>query len=606
MVYEVSLIVASLISFTVAIYAWTRPYRPTTAAYAAVALAQGLWSLYWAIDPMTTGLQAKLILDHLAWMCGYVFVLLALRFALIYTGRSWSKRAWVVATLPAAFFVLASMTNEAFHLMYSATYLVRVPPYTYLGVEYTPVAWAAYLYSYAVIPIIVWLLVRHARDTNASFRAHTALIVAGMAIPSLFSIIGLVFPQTTASPAGSALNGGVYAAGTLLMAIGVFRVRAFRVAPIAHQFVFDRMSDAVIIVDTDQCIDDANPAARAFAPQGHGQIAGKTIAEAFPALAEELKGFDSADDINTRFACALNGQSQWFDLTIRTIEDRRGKPRGRLGVIRDVTEQVRLEELKVSEERLQVALQKERELNALKSKMMIRIAHEFRTPLSIISINGETLDKYIDRMSDERRHQKLDEMRRRIQQLAQILDNIITVAQNEYDFQDSPLTVFEVADLCYQCVEAEQIALAGNHRILIETTPHRIRANRPHLETILTNLLANAIRYSPDGSTIHLRQSFDQDDLLLQVTDEGIGISPDDLARIFEPFFRGTNTDDISGLGLGLSIVRDFVQHYGGAIAVESQPGQGTTFTVRLPNVAVYENIETEVQNSLPAYRDPT
>ncbi len=588
MVYQVSLIVVCIVLFALALYAWTRPRRPTTTAYALVALAQGLWSLYWVVDPLTPSLREKLILDHVAWLCAFLFEIAILRFTLIYTGQRWSKRVWTVVALPAAFFIAASFTNELFHLMYATMQVVNLPPYWYLSVDYTPIAWAAYLYGYALIPVALWLLLRHYGDTSAPFRKHTAIIITGVAIPGLFSIAGLIYAQASGVPASSAVTGVIYAVGTLLIAAGVFRVHAFHVAPIAHQFVFDRMSDAVIVVNTEQQIADINPAARVFSSSGVSQLAGKTIAEAFPTLIDEFGGFAAEGDVDRRFTCTLAGQNQLFDLKIRTIEDHHGKSRGRLGVIRDITEMVRMEDLKINEERLQVALQKERELNALKSKMMIRIAHEFRTPLSIILINGETLDKYIDRMSEERRHQKIDEMRRRIQQLAQLLDNIITVAQNEYDLQDSPSTVFDIAALCYQAVEAEPVALAGSQRVQIETSisPGLIRANRHHVDTILTNLLTNAIHYSPEGSVIHLRQWFEGDDLLLQVADEGIGISLDDQARIFEPFFRGDNSDDISGLGLGLSIVRDFVVHHGGTITVVSQPDSGATFTVRLPNAA--------------------
>jgi signal transduction histidine kinase len=112
--------------------------------------------------------------------------------------------------------------------------------------------------------------------------------------------------------------------------------------------------------------------------------------------------------------------------------------------------------------------------------------------------------------------------------------------------------------------------------------PLTLKLDPALLRHILTNLLSNAYKYSPDGSPVWLSAEMDGDNLVLTVTDHGIGIPAEDVERIFEGFRRAGNVGDISGTGLGLSIVKHCVHTHGGSISVQSQPGQGTAFTARL------------------------
>ena len=131
----------------------------------------------------------------------------------------------------------------------------------------------------------------------------------------------------------------------------------------------------------------------------------------------------------------------------------------------------------------------------------------------------------------------------------------------------------------------EQRAVYPTQTYRIEAAPagYTMLAEPKVLEQILNNLLGNAARYSPDKRTVEVRLSREQEMLVLSVSDQGIGIQPQDLATLFEPFKRGSNVGAIKGTGLGLSIVKQSVELHGGTIEVESTPGMGSTFTVRFP-----------------------
>jgi signal transduction histidine kinase len=107
------------------------------------------------------------------------------------------------------------------------------------------------------------------------------------------------------------------------------------------------------------------------------------------------------------------------------------------------------------------------------------------------------------------------------------------------------------------------------------------------LRHILGNLLTNALKYSPAGSAVELQIFQEANELVLQVRDHGIGIPPEDMRRLFEPFYRASNVSNVNGTGLGLVIVKNSVEAHGGSLSVDSQVGIGTTFTVRLPALAV-------------------
>jgi signal transduction histidine kinase len=110
-----------------------------------------------------------------------------------------------------------------------------------------------------------------------------------------------------------------------------------------------------------------------------------------------------------------------------------------------------------------------------------------------------------------------------------------------------------------------------------------VTSDRMLVQLIVGNLVSNAVKFSPPGSTIRVAAALEGDAIVIRIADEGIGIPEHNRARLFTPFYRGTNFDERPGLGLGLSIVREAVAIHHGSVNIESQVGQGTTFTVRLP-----------------------
>lgn len=236
--------------------------------------------------------------------------------------------------------------------------------------------------------------------------------------------------------------------------------------------------------------------------------------------------------------------------------------------------------------KVEQALQKERELHTLKSRFISTVSHEFRTPLTSLGLTADLLLNYHDRMSREEQIDLIRKMKKRIGELSNLISEFLlqSAATSMNDvFSPENLDIVALADDVISVISM----IAASRDIQIEMRhesdfPH-VYGDRRLLQHILRNLLSNAVKYSPEHSTVHCALSCQTENILIRITDHGIGIPSEDVDNLFAPFFRASNSGGTQGTGLGLSIVKECVEIHGGTITVESTLGAGTTFTVFLP-----------------------
>jgi signal transduction histidine kinase len=248
-----------------------------------------------------------------------------------------------------------------------------------------------------------------------------------------------------------------------------------------------------------------------------------------------------------------------------------------------------------------LALEKEKEINKLKSQFISIASHEFRAPLTSILLSCHLLQNHNDTLSPESKQQHFNKIKSNVKHLNQILEDVLIIGKAEagkLEFQPAPL---DLTSFCIDLVKQIQIS-AGEHyhinfieqRLYDSKTENLPLMDEKLLLHILTNLLTNAINYSPKGGEIRFELTYDQKSAIFRIQDKGIGIPEEDKANLFNSFFRCSNTSQISGTGLGLTIVKNAVELHRGQISVESELGVGTTFTVILPLM----NSEFRIQNS--------
>jgi PAS domain S-box-containing protein len=262
-----------------------------------------------------------------------------------------------------------------------------------------------------------------------------------------------------------------------------------------------------------------------------------------------------------------------------------GAPIEYVGYGIDITERKMLEEVLLEEERLRVALAKEHELSDLKTRIMSRISHEFRTPLSIIHTASDILERYYDRLSAEKRLDQTRKIRREVYQITHILDEINQIMRPD---SQSDEVLYGLVDL--EWLISSVIANLREHgeytlSVVVGPEAHKIHTDTDILRSILSNLVSNAVKFSLPAEPIMITAVGDDEHVTIQVCDHGIGIPQHELGRVTEAFYRGTNIPEVDGIGLGLTVVEDAVKRLGGTLNIESVLHEGTTVTVTLPRV---------------------
>ena len=269
----------------------------------------------------------------------------------------------------------------------------------------------------------------------------------------------------------------------------------------------------------------------------------------------------------------------WIDFSLKPLKDESEKVVLLIGEGRDISDRKRAETETIK------ALERERELNQLKSDLVSVVSHEFRTPLTTIRSSAELLERYCRDFMDEKKNKHFQRIQSAINQMIQLLDDVLLIGKAEAGKLQFNPAALDLVEFCRDLVEELRSSLKTPHNIAFSyqgkcTNP---RMDENLLRPILTNLLSNAIKYSPEGGTVDFELVCQDEVVTFRIQDQGIGIPLEDLSQLFESFYRATNVGTIKGTGLGLSIVKKSVDLHGVQLAVESVVGVGTTFTVMLP-----------------------
>ncbi|MEI6184364.1 MAG: PAS domain-containing sensor histidine kinase [Bacteroidota bacterium] len=244
-----------------------------------------------------------------------------------------------------------------------------------------------------------------------------------------------------------------------------------------------------------------------------------------------------------------------------------------------------LHDLENSREELSAALEKEKELNELKSRFVSMASHEFRTPLATILSSLSLVNKYSELNDTTNQTKHINRIKTSVSHLTEILNDTLSISRLEEGKVLMTYTHFDLEIFIGETLqELQAIAKKGQQITYTHNGIKKIFMDIKILKQIIFNLVSNAIKFSPDNSVIEIYTQAYPSNLTLQITDNGIGIPEEDKEHMFERFFRAQNATNVQGTGLGLNIVAKFVELLKGNITFESQYGKGTTFFIKLPN----------------------
>lgn len=288
--------------------------------------------------------------------------------------------------------------------------------------------------------------------------------------------------------------------------------------------------------------------------------------------------FDSKNKNRIEFKLPNN---MWIDWLLIPEMSENGKVSAVITFGRDITE------LKNVEEKTKTALQKEMDLNKLKEQFVSTVSHEFRTPLTSIYSSVELIERYGEKWDYTKKEMHLLRIKKSIEHLTSMLEQMLQISRQKSGKIELNAEKVDLKKLFLAIINDIKPLLLKDHKL-----NHQIDLNKKYyyidqklIRVILTNLISNAIKFSPNGGEINIDLSEHDNKIKFSIMDEGIGIPDKDIKNLFIPFYRAEQSQNIAGSGLGLTITQDYTELHKGSLKVESELGKGSTFTVLLPEI---------------------
>jgi len=243
-----------------------------------------------------------------------------------------------------------------------------------------------------------------------------------------------------------------------------------------------------------------------------------------------------------------------------------------------------LQRLEQSQKELSDALDKEKQLNEIKSRFVSMASHEFRTPLSTVLSSASLLEKYKAADEQDKRSRHIDKIKNSVRHLNDILEDFLSLGKLDEGKVTTAVSDFDLKEFVQDTVEEMKGLLKKDQQLVIEYEGDlMIHSDKKLLKNIIINLTTNAIKFSEETSPVSIHINVSNGRALISVIDEGIGIGKEDQDHLFSSFFRGANAANIAGTGLGLHIVKRYTDLLKGNVSLHSELNKGTTVTVDIP-----------------------
>jgi PAS domain S-box-containing protein len=322
------------------------------------------------------------------------------------------------------------------------------------------------------------------------------------------------------------------------------------------------VADGVLLVNNEGLIRLWNPAAEHITGMPAAEALGRPAAEVFADWESIGSLAESAEHRPVMQAVNVNARELWLSITAVGFED------GSVYAFRDLTE--------------------ERAVETLKSDFVSTISHELRTPLAAIYGAALTLRREDVLLGEPQRTGLLEVIASESDRLARIVNDVLWVSRLESDGVRTVIEPCDAVELARSVVDAARHYIPPSIKLELSAPKQAvppIAGDSDKIRQVLTNLVENAVKYSPDGGRVTVEVALAEPRMRFSVRDEGLGVPPAEHRRIFEKFYRldPDMTRGVGGTGLGLYISRELLERMGGRIWVESGGGRGSTFVAELP-----------------------
>ena len=352
--------------------------------------------------------------------------------------------------------------------------------------------------------------------------------------------------------------------------------------------ILNSIADGVLAVDAAWHFTYINGPGERLARRARGEVLGRPYWEVFPQLVgtqfETEARRAAAERVAVGFDAFCPAYATWFQVRMAP------SPAGLVITFQDITAR------KQAEAEREDLLARERAARAAaeqaaraRQAFLAIAAHELRTPLTTIKGNAQLFADLVRQPSLDRDRltRFAAQFLRQVTRLETLVNDLLDVSRIQHGRLELRLEPVDLADLAKQALAHFQHSphRTPRHTLALDAPAPVVGTYDPaRLDQVLANLLSNALKYSPEGGEIRVGVRREQDQAVISVSDQGMGIAPAEQAQLFKPFARGTASQrGIQGMGLGLYLTRQIVERHGGTIGLRSEPGVGSIFTVRLP-----------------------
>jgi PAS domain S-box-containing protein len=579
-ILSLSLLLPVIVSAVLAIEAWRPRYAPRGKLFSLLMLAIAVWSAAYSMELASTTMDEMrlwLKIEYIAIpFVSPLMLLVVLQFAGIGIRIKWHYLGYLFV-IPAVITIM-SITNEHHHLYYTNIQLRNDGPIPLLELSIGPFYYLHVIYAYILNAYSLYIVIQKLIYQRSLFRNQLLIMLIAVLIPLIsFTLYfsGLMpIENIDPTPFAFTLTG-------IAMAISIMKFRMLDLMPIAREHVFQSMNDGLVVVDTKNRMVDCNPVSLEIFGWPKTPY-GQNISELWSGYPPML----NATQLNSNEAIELSishaKDDKHYLVSPSTITNHKQRTIGKLLVIHDITQRYKLQQnLRNSEEKL-------RELNAEKDKLFSVLAHDLRGPIgTFMGFTELFMDESVG-MSKEEVASASRDMHKSAASLYGLLENLLTWSRMQRDDVKLQIQLIQLRkaachtlDLLRESANKKQLTVENNipENILVA-------ADENMLQFIFRNLLSNAIKFTPQGGKIKLQaQITGSDQLTVEVIDNGIGMDEEAIKTLYSLHGKTgrPGTDGEASSGLGLILVKEFVEKQGGSIQVESEVGKGSTFSFSLP-----------------------
>ena len=541
--------VAAVVSATLAVLAWRRIGLPMAPAFTVMMAGEAAWALFEAIELVCIEPNAQALCYELRTAGAVITVLGLLAFVLRYTGSvQWLEpRRLAVVCAPALALIVVAWTNPLHHL-YWVTHVPRLEGRFHIAIPvYGPAFWVHFGYCYVLVAVSAFLLAQAAAQSAGVYRAQAAVMLFAVIVPWIVNIIDMtqVFGYIHVDTAAM-----TFAVTGLAFLPGLFRFRLLDLTPVAWAVVVKGMNDPVVVFDPWGRIVELNQAAVRLVGRPYSELLGADAASAFAhwgSLVERLRGFKQP----LEDAFEIDGPDPEMPSSFDARISRLGEdihPAGWVLVLRDVTLQKRAAHERVRMLREQAARAEAEAANLAKDRFLATLSHELRTPLTPVLATVTAM--LGDPETPGSLRGILEMIRRNVVLEVRLIDDLLDLSRIRRgslhlhrELIDAHQLIQNVIDICRDDLRTAELQLQTN----LLASRHHVDADPIRFQQALWNLIKNAIKFTPAGGRITVvslnsdgdTHSESTPDVVIGVSDTGIGIDPEVLPHIFDVLEQG-------------------------------------------------------------------